>query len=68
MDVTVIGTGNMARGIGTRLVVGGHHVTVLGKEPGDAEAVVNELARKCSAGRASRSRTTSSSLRLLPRR
>jgi 8-hydroxy-5-deazaflavin:NADPH oxidoreductase len=49
MDVTVIGTGNMARGIGTRLVVGGQHVTVLGKEPGDAEAVVNELARKCSA-------------------
>ena len=43
MDVTIIGTGNMARGIGSRLVAGGHHVTVLGKERGDAEAVVNEL-------------------------
>jgi predicted dinucleotide-binding enzyme len=43
MDVTIIGTGNMARGIGTRLVAGGHRVTVLGKEPGDAEAVVKEL-------------------------
>ena len=43
MDVTIIGTGNMARGIGTRLVAGGHRVTVLGKEPADAEAVVKEL-------------------------
>ena len=43
MDVTVVGTGNMARGIGTRLVAGGHRVTVLGKDPGDAEAVVKEL-------------------------
>jgi predicted dinucleotide-binding enzyme len=43
MDVTIIGTGNMARGIGARLVAGGHRVTVLGKEPGDAEAVVKEL-------------------------
>jgi predicted dinucleotide-binding enzyme len=40
MDVTIIGTGNMARGIGTRLLAGGHDVTVLGKEPGEAEAVV----------------------------
>jgi 8-hydroxy-5-deazaflavin:NADPH oxidoreductase len=43
MDVTIIGTGNMARGIGTRLVAGGHRVTVLGKQPGDANAVVKEL-------------------------
>ena len=43
MDVTIIGTGNMARGIGKRLVAGGHRVTVLGKEPGDAEVVVKEL-------------------------
>jgi 8-hydroxy-5-deazaflavin:NADPH oxidoreductase len=43
MDVTIIGTGNMARAIGTRLVAGGHRVTVLGKEPGEADAVVKEL-------------------------
>jgi len=43
MDVTIIGTGNMARGIGRRLVAGGHHVTVLGKEPAEAGAVVDEL-------------------------
>jgi predicted dinucleotide-binding enzyme len=54
MDVTIIGTGNMARGIGTRLVAGGHRVTVLGKEPGDAEAVVKELGGD-GAARAGRS-------------
>jgi len=43
MDVTIIGTGNMARGIGKRLVEGGHAVTVLGKERGDAEAVVGDI-------------------------
>ena len=43
MNVTIIGTGNMARAIGSRLVAGGHEVTVLGKETTDAEAVVNDL-------------------------
>jgi predicted dinucleotide-binding enzyme len=51
MDVTIIGTGNMARGIGTRLVAGGHQVSVLGKEPDDAEAVVKELRGSAQAGR-----------------
>jgi predicted dinucleotide-binding enzyme len=36
MDVTIIGAGNMERGVGTRLVAGGHQVSVLGKEPRDA--------------------------------
>jgi predicted dinucleotide-binding enzyme len=43
MNVTIIGTGNMARGIGRVLVAGGHGVTVLGKETDDAEAVVRDL-------------------------
>jgi predicted dinucleotide-binding enzyme len=43
MDVTIIGTGNMARGIGRVLLTGGHGVTVLGKEADDAEAVVRDL-------------------------
>jgi NADPH-dependent F420 reductase len=43
MNVTIVGTGNMARGIGKRLLAGGHEVTVLGKETADAEEVVNEL-------------------------
>src|SRR6185312_14954892 len=33
MDITIIGTGNMARGIATRALAGGHTVTLLGHEP-----------------------------------
>jgi len=29
MEVTIIGTGNMGRGIATRLLAGGHEVTLL---------------------------------------
>jgi 8-hydroxy-5-deazaflavin:NADPH oxidoreductase len=43
MNVTIIGTGNMARGIGTRLLAGGNGVTLLGKEAGMAEALAEEL-------------------------
>jgi 8-hydroxy-5-deazaflavin:NADPH oxidoreductase len=43
MDVTIIGTGNMARGIGSRLIAGGHEVTVLGKDASDAEAVLSDI-------------------------
>jgi predicted dinucleotide-binding enzyme len=50
MDVTIIGTGNMARGIGRRLIAGGHDVTVLGKEASAAEAVVSDIGGG-SAGR-----------------
>jgi 8-hydroxy-5-deazaflavin:NADPH oxidoreductase len=49
MNVTIIGTGNMARGIGKRLVAGGHDVTVLGKEAADAEAVIDDLGANGSA-------------------
>lgn len=49
MNVTIIGTGNMARGIGKRLVAGGHEVTVLGKEEDAAAAVVEELGGDGSA-------------------
>ena len=43
MDVTIIGTGNMARGLGRRLIAGGHNVTVLGRRAEDAEAVVGDI-------------------------
>ena len=54
MNVTIIGTGKMARGIGARLLAGGHGVTVLGKEIADAEGVVRDLGGSGSvkAGRA----------------
>jgi predicted dinucleotide-binding enzyme len=49
MNVTIIGTGKMARAIGRRLIEGGHGVTVLGKEVSDAQAVVDELGSDGSA-------------------
>jgi predicted dinucleotide-binding enzyme len=50
MDVTIIGTGNMARGIGSRLLAGGHDVTVVGKEAEAAEAVAAELRSSADGG------------------
>ena len=43
MDVTIIGTGSMARGIGTRTIAGGHDVTVVGKDEASAQQVVADL-------------------------
>ena len=43
MDVTIIGTGNMARGIGSRVISGGHGLTVVGKDAERAEAVVSDI-------------------------
>jgi NADPH-dependent F420 reductase len=54
MNVTIVGTGNMARGIGKRLLAGGHDVTVAGKDTEAAEAVVRDLGAEGSA-RATRS-------------
>ena len=50
MDVTIIGTGNMARGIGTRLLAGGHSVTLLGTEQQKAQALAGDLGRDVRAG------------------
>ena len=43
MDITIIGTGNMARGIATRLLDGGHALTLLGTQTAKAEALAREL-------------------------
>ena len=50
MDITIIGTGNMARGIATRALAGGHAVTLLGTERAKAEALAKELAGAARAG------------------
>ena len=34
--VTIVGAGNMGRGIGTRVVAGGHQVEIVGRDPADA--------------------------------
>jgi 8-hydroxy-5-deazaflavin:NADPH oxidoreductase len=43
MQITIIGTGNMARGIGTRALAGGHDVTVVGKNTDAADEAVAAL-------------------------
>jgi predicted dinucleotide-binding enzyme len=43
MHVTIIGTGNMARGIGSRVLAGGHDLTVVGKDSERADAVVADI-------------------------
>jgi 8-hydroxy-5-deazaflavin:NADPH oxidoreductase len=43
MNITIIGTGNMARGIGTRLVAGGNSVTLLSRDPEDGATLAAEL-------------------------
>jgi 8-hydroxy-5-deazaflavin:NADPH oxidoreductase len=43
MDVTIIGTGNMARAIGRRVLDGGHGLTVVGKDGERAREVAGEL-------------------------
>jgi hypothetical protein len=50
MEVTIIGTGNMGRGIATRLLAGDHSVTLLGTETAKAEALAGELAGDVRAG------------------
>jgi 8-hydroxy-5-deazaflavin:NADPH oxidoreductase len=44
MKVTIIGAGNMGRGIGTRLVSGGNDVQIVDHDPGEARALADELA------------------------
>ena len=50
MDITIIGTGNMSRGIASRALAGGHSVTLLGHEAGKADALAGELSGGVRAG------------------
>lgn len=43
MNVTIIGAGNMGRGIGTRLIAGGHKVTFVDANPETAQKAAAEL-------------------------
>jgi hypothetical protein len=44
MDITILGTGNMARGIAVRALAGGHAVTLLGTRADKAQALAGELS------------------------
>ena len=50
MDITIVGTGNMARGIATRALGADHAVTLRGHEPGKAESLASELSGNVQAG------------------
>ena len=50
MEITIIGTGNMARAIGSRALTGGHDVTVVGKDPEKAEEAAATLRESGGSG------------------
>jgi len=50
MGITIIGAGNMARGIGSRLVAAGEPVTIMDRTPEHAEALAHELKERATSG------------------
>ena len=50
MEVTIIGAGNMGRGIGHLLVRGGHSVTVVDRDPEEAARLAEELRGSAQGG------------------
>jgi hypothetical protein len=50
MNVTIIGSGNMGRGIGTRLATGGHSVTFIDANPEVAEKTATEVKAVANNG------------------
>ncbi|MEJ2217930.1 MAG: NADPH-dependent F420 reductase [Gemmatimonadota bacterium] len=48
MTILIIGTGNMARGISTRLLAGGHEVRLYNPDHADAEKLAGELSTSSS--------------------
>jgi len=50
MNVTIIGAGNMGKGIGTRLAAGGHSVTFVDANPEVAEKVAAEVGATAKKG------------------
>lgn len=49
-SLTIIGAGNMARGIATRAVAGGHSVQLLARDESNAGALANELTGTVTSG------------------
>jgi 8-hydroxy-5-deazaflavin:NADPH oxidoreductase len=50
MQITIVGTGNMARGIATRALAGGHDVTLVGTDRSKADALAGELGGAGGSG------------------
>jgi NADPH-dependent F420 reductase len=49
VKVTIIGAGNMGRGIGTRAVAGGHEVEIVDRDPAEAQKLADELGGSATA-------------------
>jgi 8-hydroxy-5-deazaflavin:NADPH oxidoreductase len=47
--VTIVGAGNMGRGIGTRAVAGGHQVEILDRDPAEAQQLAKDLGGSATA-------------------
>ena len=50
MNITIIGAGNMGRGIGTRVVAGGHSVTFVDANPETAEKAAADVKASAKNG------------------
>jgi len=50
MNVTIIGSGNMGRSIGTRAVTGGHSVTFVDRDPEEAEKAATDVRASARNG------------------
>jgi predicted dinucleotide-binding enzyme len=50
MNVTIIGAGNMGRGIGHVLMRGGHSVMIVDRDPEEAEQLTEELRSAAEGG------------------
>jgi 8-hydroxy-5-deazaflavin:NADPH oxidoreductase len=48
-EVTIVGAGNMGRGIGTRAVAGGHQVEILDRDPAEAQQLAKDLGDSATA-------------------
>ena len=50
MNVTILGAGLMARGIGTRLVAGGNSLTLVSRDPEDGATLATECVLSHATG------------------
>ncbi|HEY6074454.1 MAG TPA: NAD(P)-binding domain-containing protein, partial [Anaerolineales bacterium] len=50
MNITIIGAGNMGRGIGTRAAAGGHSVTFVDVNPENAQTAAAEVGKAAKNG------------------
>src|SRR5437773_7010809 len=46
--VTIVGAGNMGRGIGTRAVAGGHQIEIVDRDQAEAEELASELGENAT--------------------